>query len=164
MAISHSTGADPFVVFIFHRTDGEILTLAFFRYLFKNLLVLLRIGRTPDNQRNIDGFTHLFYGCRSLFGARVISIGVGAFELENDHFSSKGVDTFFCPGHRIRNHIFEMMQGGFRPIFRFHIPYFHRDSRLIGHVTFELIERIASFTAESDRFFSFPNGNRFYIP
>jgi hypothetical protein len=92
-------------------------------------------------------------------GASVLPVRIDALQLEHNQFGAIVVDAFFGPGGRVGNHILERTHGGFRPVFRLHVPDFHGNSGFVGHVTFKLVKRIAVFSADGHRLRAFPQGD-----
>ncbi len=74
VTITHGRGTDTLVVLVLNRSEDKRFVLAGFGDFFQDLLVLLNIRASPDDQRHIDGIGNFFDGCgrsrRHLYSGR----------------------------------------------------------------------------------------------
>ena len=93
------------MVFVLHRSEDQVLVLAFLRNFFQDLFVLLDVGRSPDDQRYVDGAQDFFNHGGGVRRSGVLAVGIRAFQLKGDHFGTVCVDALFRPCNGIRQNV-----------------------------------------------------------
>jgi hypothetical protein len=126
-----------FIVALGHGPDNEVHPITGLGHLAKNIRIFLDISASPHDDRNINGCGNFFGGLSSFIRRTVQAIGIGAHQLQGDHFRTITLDTLLSPGHRVIGHILEWLQSCLWPFFRRHIIDLHCNPRSMRHLAFE---------------------------
>jgi len=147
------------VVLVFHGPYNQLIALGFLGDFLEDVFVFLRIGGTPDDQRHVDRPEDFLHGGGGILRTGILAVGIRALELEHDHFRAVVVDALFGPGGGVAHHVFERRQSRFRPFLGFRVPDLHGDPGFVGHLAFELVERITAFAANDHGRIPFSQGD-----
>ncbi len=161
MTVSHRRRGDTFVIFLLDGAEQQILVLAGLGHRFHNLFILGRCRASPDDERHLHGTENLSHRFRRRLGAGVLIVRVDALELQDDCLGAIVFNALFRPGGRVGNHILERGQGRLGPVRRLHVPYFHSNQGVIGHIAFKGVERVTCLATDSYSGITRTNGNRF---
>jgi hypothetical protein len=99
------------VIVVFNRAENKIFALAGLGDLFEHYLVFLHIGGAPENQRHVNGFENAFDFFNNFIGAGIGPVGIGAFELQNNHLRPVLFHAFFGPCRRITQYVLKGFFG-----------------------------------------------------
>ncbi len=150
MLISQSGGANSLVVALFNRSQNQVLALTSSADPPQHLSVFVMIGRSPDDQRDINGISHFFDYLGGFLSATVKSVGVSADQLQSKSSRPVIIDALLCPGNRVIGYSGKGLERRLRPLVGRTVPDLHGYSGQVRHLAFKQVKGIAGLATNGD--------------